>query len=100
LSSEPSRDDVVAALESVAWNFAKSMPHIPHWYTLRWDWKAKVPFEAVVTYIREHGSMRKFGSATLTYFDHGWTYWTMGASLPATILINRAKIVPSHDPSL
>jgi hypothetical protein len=28
LSSEPSREDVVAALESVAWNFAKSMPHI------------------------------------------------------------------------
>jgi hypothetical protein len=91
---------VVAALLASEWTFAKSMPLYPHWYTLRKAWTAKVPFGEVVQYIRDHGVMRNFGGATYTYFDHdSWTYWTMGASLPDTILINRAKITPAGEGS-
>jgi hypothetical protein len=100
VTSKLSRDDVVAALQASQWAFAKTMPHNPHWYTLRKDWVAKVSFDAVVQYIRDHGTERKFMSATYTYFDYnGWTYWTMGAPLPITILINKAEILRVGDPS-
>jgi hypothetical protein len=91
-----SPDDIVAALLAAEWAFAKTMPDNPHWYTLRKDWAAKLPFEAVVQYIRDHGTERKFMSATYSYFDHDcWTYWTTGVPLPITILINKAEIKAS-----
>jgi hypothetical protein len=97
MTSEPSRDYVVAALENAAWTFARTMPQTPHFYTLRKAWNQPVGFEDVVLYIREHGVRRRFGNTTYVYLDHGdWQYWTMGAHLAATILINRAKIAPSR----
>lgn len=85
-------EDMRAYVASVDWKFAKTMPDSLHSYTLR----AKAPereadFEAVVMFIREHGYEQRFGSATYIYFDlDGYSYWTMGAPLAKTILINRA----------
>jgi len=39
------------------------------------------------------GYHQKWGKTTYTYLDiDGWQYWTMGAPLDKTILINRAAI--------
>ncbi|HKF49306.1 MAG TPA: hypothetical protein VKB38_18245 [Terracidiphilus sp.] len=78
------------------WTFAKTMPQIPHEYTLR----AKAPdeklFERVVLYIRQAGYEGTFGSATYIYLNiDDWKYWTMGAPLEQTTLINRAKLKPN-----
>ena len=73
------------------WTVAKTMPHIPHEYTL----KTKNPgdeFGTAVMLIREQGEVRPWGKYMHTYFDYdGWTYWTMGAPLDETILINRER---------
>ena len=91
---------IVKALPSVPWQFAKTMPENPHEYTLK---KAspgrEAEFEAAVMFIRQHGYKKKFGRATYIYLDvDGKCYWTMGASLEQTILINRAVLQPTIDP--
>ena len=82
--------------------FARTMPQMPHEYTLREKAPDEKLFERVVLYIRQAGYKANFGSVTYTYLDvDGWKYWTMGAPLGPTgrfdpqihtILINRAKL--------
>ena len=87
--------EVAKALHSARWTFAKTMPHNPHEWTLRRDWPGRVPFDAVVAYIRERGYTMKFGRRDYRCLDvNGFRYWTMGAAYEKTILINRAKNKP------
>jgi exonuclease III len=75
------------------WTLARIMPEIPHEYTLRKRATDEKLFERVVLHIQEGGYEGTFGSDTYTYLDiDGWKYWTMGAPLEDTTLINRAKI--------
>ncbi len=79
------------------WIFAKTMPQCPHWYTLRKHWTGDIDFEDVVQYIRIHGYKEKFGKYWYTRLDiNDMKYWSMGAPLPITILINRAYIDTPH----
>ena len=82
------------------WIFAKTMPGNPHWYTLRKHWK-DADFCYVVSAIREHGYSEIFKGRRYIMFDiNGMKYWTMGAQLEQTILINRAKILQDAFPGL
>ena len=68
------------------------MPHIPHEYTLRRRTPDEATFERFVVFIREHGYTKLWKGDPHQYFDlDGWKYWTMGAPLEETILINRAR---------
>jgi len=70
------------------------MQKIPHYYTLREHWN-DADFVSAVQYIRDHGYQAKFGKTTYTYLNvNNYKYWTMGAPLDQTILINRAAIQP------
>lgn len=106
--SELTFDDVAAALLSHEWKFAKTMPQSPHWYTLRKHWNHPIPFEAVVQFIRDNSYGVKFGRTTYRCMDiNGQRYWSMGAPLSETILINRThnersdvpydQVAPSYD---
>lgn len=76
---------------SVNWLFAKTMPENPHEYTLR-KHAPEAQFIAAVEAIRREGECRIFGGRPYIKWDvNGWTYWTMGAPLSQTILINRSK---------
>lgn len=87
-----SLDAMRAFIGSVRWIFARTMPQTPHWYTLRKE-NPQEGFETFVMFIREQGYEKQFGNARYTYLDDdGWSYWTMGAPLEKTILINRARI--------
>ena len=80
------------AFSSASWVFAKTMPENPHEYTLRKDWDSEY-FDKAVTLIRRFGYKTKFKGRYYTQFnvaDH--FYWTMGAPIEKTILINRAFI--------
>lgn len=80
-------------LLSHSWIYAKTMPEHPHWYTLRKQWDNDSDFVEVARLIREHGYKEKFFKTWFTRFDlNGMKYWTMGAPLDITILINRAHI--------
>lgn len=75
------------------WVFAKTMPQIPHSYTLRRKAKRDEDFSSFVQEIRFRGVVRQFGQRSFTYLDFdGWTYWTMGEPVENTTLINRAQL--------
>ena len=95
LAAPYSFDDVARALLRAEYRFAKTMPHIPHWYTLAKNWNDPVvPFENVVAYIRVHGYESDYKGAHRHYFNlNGMQYWSMGWPTEETELINRA--VPS-----
>lgn len=85
-------DSVAAALRRQTWTFAKTMPTNPHEYVTRRVWKGPPLFDDVVQFIRDHGYRLKFGQRWYVCLDvDGWRHWTMGAPLPATVLINRAR---------
>ena len=76
------------------WTYTKSMPLAPHEYIV----KDKCPlteeeFEYFVTIQRQYGVKERWGkyNNSYLYFDD-YKYWTMGAPLAETIVINRAKV--------
>lgn len=80
-------------IASNTWTFAKTMPQWPHWYVVRQKCSDEAEFLRAVEFIREHGQARKFGKHTFIYLDvDDFTYWTLGAPVGATTIINRARI--------
>ena len=78
-------------VDSEAWAFAKTMPEWPHEYVVR-DRVDEDIFVRLVQHIREHGYEGRFYRKRFTYFDdRGMVYWTMGAPLEETIIINRCR---------
>jgi hypothetical protein len=81
--------DFARFVERHAWRYARTMPRNPHEYTLRRD-TSGAAFDAAVRYIREHGRVEPFGGKPYkTLYSGDRKYWTMGAPLSDTILINR-----------
>lgn len=81
---------VGAALLAHDWRFARTMPQYPHWYTLRKNWTGPMPWENVVQFLRDDGRRGRFNGRRNTYWTfQGMRYWSMGAPLGITILINR-----------
>jgi SAM-dependent methyltransferase len=77
------------------YTFARTMPHFPHAYLL----KQKIPvsqhplFDKVVRFIRSNGYKQIHAGREYIYFNHNHhQYWTMGAPVEETILINRARL--------
>ena len=73
------------------WTFAKTMPEWPHEYIVRRQVDEDL-FVELVLHIRKYGYDDFFYSKKMTYFDQdGYTYWTMGAPVEETIIINRTQ---------
>ena len=86
-------NEIAQALLSHRWQFAKTMPDSPHWYTLRREWGNDLLFDWVVGYIRANGYVESYAGRPYMKWNHnGFKYWTMGAPIPETILINRARV--------
>lgn len=61
----------------------------PHSYSVKY-WGDARNFELIVLHIRENGRQEVFGGDTYTYLVvNGYKYWTMGAPLPTTVILNR-----------
>jgi len=91
--SKEDYERIKGILLSKRWIFAKTMPEHPHWYTLRKEWESDEEFVDIVNAIREYGYQEKFYSKYYTCLNvENMKYWTMGAPLDKTILINRAHI--------
>jgi hypothetical protein len=81
--------DFRAFVDTQRWIFARTMPGNPHEYTLRREAPGK-GFDAAVRYVRGHGALESFaGKPYKVLHFQGRIYWTMGAELADTILINR-----------
>jgi hypothetical protein len=84
-------------VEKAKWVFAKTMPHNPHWYTLRKGWDNDEDFVKLVLFIREYGYEEYYGGWPYTCLNiNNMKYWTMGDTIPGTRLINRKIISGSH----
>lgn len=78
-------------VDAEEWTFAKTMPQWPHEYIVRERVNEEL-FVLLVCHIRDNGYAGKFYSKDITYYDEmGMTYWTMGAPLGETIIVNRCK---------
>lgn len=81
------------------WTFAKTMPFAPHEYIV----KERCPltteeFEYFVNMQREHGVKERWGKYNNPYlYVDDYKYWTMGAPLEETTVINRAKASAVND---
>lgn len=83
------------------WRYAKTMPKCPHEYTVR-DLSpggAKTTamgdeeFEWFVRLIREKGELAEWGGQVRPYLRVGsYKYWTMGAPVEETTIINREPV--------
>ena len=83
--------ELLAFVKEQEWVFAKTMPKWPHEYIVRERVDQEL-FEHLVQHIRKHGYEGRFYQKTLTYYDEGgMTYWTMGAPLEETTIINRCR---------
>ena len=75
---KPSKDDVARArayVNSMDWQFAKTMPQWPHWYVLREDGSAR-EFDFVNRLIKKFGYQDKWGSRTkYSFVIVRFKYW-------------------------
>lgn len=84
-------------IASSKWTFAKTMPEWPHEYIVRERVDEKL-FVQIVCHIRANGYEGRFYRKSITYFDEGeMVYWTMGAPIEETIIINRCKKEQSYE---
>jgi hypothetical protein len=92
--------DLRVFVESAEWTFAKTMPEWPHEYIVRERVDEEL-FVTLVQHIREYGYEGKFYSKTMTYYDEDdRVYWTMGAPLDETIIVNRCQKEDSYESRL
>lgn len=94
--------DFVSLVEDNKWTFARTMPKIPHYYTLRKDFRRDIDFVNMAKHIREFGVKEKWHGREFIYFYmNGWKYWTMGCPLhncqkTGTVVINRSIYNPER----
>ena len=99
MNNELNYDKLREMITRCEWTFAKSMPFAPHEYIV----KDKCPltaeeFEYFVNMQREHGVKERWGKYNNPYlYIDDYKYWTMGAPLEDTTVINRAKACVVND---
>ena len=87
-------------IDSVHWTYAKTMPLWPHEYIVRGQVDESL-FVRLVRHIREHGYVGRFYRMSITYFDdRGMVYWTMGAPVEETSIVNRCKNEDTYEARL
>lgn len=76
------------------WTFAKTMPFAPHEYIVKDKCSlSEEEFEYFVNMQRQHGVKERWGKYNNPYlYIDDYKYWTMGAPIEETTVINRAKV--------
>jgi hypothetical protein len=71
------------------WTFAKTIQKWPHEYIVR-ERVDEVFFVKLVEHIRSNGYQGYFYKKQITYYEEdGLVYWTMGAPISETIIVNK-----------
>ncbi|MFC1488843.1 hypothetical protein ACFL6B_03245 [Thermodesulfobacteriota bacterium] len=83
--------DIRRFVDEETWTYAKTMPEWPHEYLVR-ERVDEDLFERMVRHIRTNGYEGRFYSKKIIYYEEkGLLYWTMGAPVNETIIINRCR---------
>ena len=77
-------DDIVAALPTLHWRFAKTMPQNPHEYVQRAPDNEAV-YAALFHTVQEKGALERFGGRRYRYWypGDGYKYWARSTTTPA-----------------
>jgi hypothetical protein len=82
---------ITELIQRSRWIFAKTMPENPHYYMLRKE-SDDGEFVRFVEIIRQYGYQYQYEGYWYTVLNvYDWYYWTMGAPMEETILINRKE---------
>lgn len=88
------RDKLREMVARCEWTFAKTMPWCPHEYIVRG--KCPLSEEEFIYFIdmqRNYGKVERWGKYITPYlYIDDYKYWTMGAPVEETIVMNRAKV--------
>ena len=92
-------DKLRSMITRCEWTFAKTMPFAPHEYIVKEKCPLKMDeFEYFVNMQREHGVKERWGKYNNPYlYIDDYKYWTMGAPIEETTVINRAKASAIND---
>ena len=99
---EPSEEKIKRLLIENNWRFAKTLSHIPHFYSRGREWSKFDDFVWCCEYIQNNSSIGDFsptGAYKYKYFFLGkWKYWVMERDKPSSeqILINKAFVGHSY----
>ena len=84
-------EELLSFVSSERWTYAKTMPDWPHEYLVR-ERVDRNLFELTVAHIRSNGYEGSFYKRKIVYYEEdGLVYWTMGAPLEETTIINRCR---------
>lgn len=92
--------EAIEIIERFNWKFARSMPQIPHEYTVKnkADKRDSEDYEKLYTYIFDNHYIRYFFRKPYKYCDIGeYSYWILTDDITESIIINRAKIQKGCD---
>jgi hypothetical protein len=93
----PFPPELRAFVEAERWTFARTMPDWPHEYIVRERVDGEL-FRRLVLHIRAQGYEGRFYTRPLTYFEEaGLVYWTMGAPLHDTTIVNRCRTEDTYE---
>jgi hypothetical protein len=96
----PFSAELLAFVDAQTWTFAKTMPEWPHEYIVRALVDERL-FVRLVEHIRAHGREGSFYQRRLIYFEEaGLVYWTMGAPLDETTIVNRCRNEDTYEERL
>jgi len=88
------KEKIRSMIARCEWTFAKTMPWCPHEYIVR----GKCPlsedeFLYFIDMQRGYGKIERWGKYITPYlYIDDYKYWTMGAPVEETIVMNRAKV--------
>jgi len=84
--------NLINFINDANWRFAKTMPHIPHFYIRRSE-HDKIMFELFIEEINKNGIEEKFFKKKYKYLHlEVFKYWVMDENKEDVQIINRAKI--------
>ena len=85
-------DNLKRLINESAWIFAKTYAETwPHEYIVK-ERVDEILFLELVRHIRKYGYIGKFYKKDIVYFDfQNMVYWTMGAPIEETTIINRCS---------
>lgn len=92
--------EILDFIHNNEWVFAKTMPEAPHEYVVKNKLSPfyKTQFERLAKYIRIFGRTERYlgtHPARQYLYVGGYKYWTMGAPIQSTIILNRAQVDPN-----
>lgn len=84
-------DDLRRFIGAERWKFAATLPDWPHEYLVR-DRVDRRLFERVVRHIHSNGYEGRFYEREIRYYEEeALVYWTIGAPVEQTVIINRCR---------